>query len=62
MTHVLCRRETNDFGQPVRYCAKPIKTKNGAELCDDCLSRYPFWPLNNDGTPCTPGPSLMGVR
>lgn len=54
MAYVLCRRDLAQIGEPKRYCARPIKTKNDLDFCDDCKSRRPFWALNNDGSICTP--------
>jgi len=42
--YVLCRREISDFGEPKRFCCKPIKTKSRLNWCDEDLARLPFWP------------------
>lgn len=42
---VLCRREVSDFGEPKRFCCKPIKTKHSLNWCDEDLARLPFWPI-----------------
>lgn len=54
MTYVLCRRDLSGFGEAPRFCSKPIKTKNDSDLCDECRSHRPFWPLNDDGSYCSP--------
>ncbi len=44
---VLCRRDVSDFGQAPKFCAKPIKTPNSSDRCDDCLARLPMWPTDD---------------
>lgn len=44
VTPVLCRRDLSDFGEPKKYCCKPIKSQSNFDWCDDCLKRLPFWP------------------
>lgn len=51
---VLCRRETNDFGAPVTYCGKPIKTPNALNRCEGCRKNLPLWPKDE--------PTVAGVR
>lgn len=57
--YVLCRKNVADIGEPVRYCAKPIEKPNPSDLCAPHASRMPIWPVNDDGSPCTP--ELQGV-
>ena len=42
--YVLCRRDVAEIGQPKNYCARPIKTRNPLNWCDDCQRRLPIWP------------------
>ena len=42
--YVLCRRSLNDFGEPMRYCAKSIRTAHPLNWCDECLKKLPYWP------------------
>lgn len=46
-TFVLCRRDLAGLGA-VRYCARPIKTPNPSNWCDDCRSRLPLWPASKE--------------
>lgn len=47
-TFKLCRREpVEKEGQAVVYCAKPIKTPNASNWCDECRQRLPFWPAGD---------------
>lgn len=39
-------------------CRKPTKG-DGKAHCDAHRTRQPIWPLNDDGTPCTPEPGLL---
>lgn len=41
---VLCRRTTNDIGQEIKYCAKPIDRPNPSNWCEECYARLPYWP------------------
>lgn len=51
---VLCRRDVSSIGEAARFCAKPIAKPNPRNLCAGCSERLPVWPVNEDGTPCSP--------
>ena len=42
--YVLCRRQVQEIGEPVKYCARPIKKENSANWCQECGKRLPIWP------------------
>ncbi len=44
---VLCRRDLSDFGEPMRYCAKPITKANDSDFCEDHRKNFPLWPAND---------------
>lgn len=44
---VLCRRTLNNIGQPVEYCARPIKARSELNWCPDCLAMLPIWPVDD---------------
>lgn len=41
---VLCRKKTNDIGEPTQFCAKPITKANALDWCAEHFSRTPIWP------------------
>lgn len=44
MTHVLCRRDRAEIGQPKLLCCKPITRRNTLDWCEQCRARLPLWP------------------
>ena len=57
MKNLWCQYDLAPIGERKEPCNKP--TEKGAQMCRAHAALYPFWPLNDDGTPCTPS---MAVR
>jgi len=53
---VLCRRDLADFGQPAKYCCKPVEVRNALGWCEEDRARLPLWPadeIQSGGTVAT---------
>jgi len=49
-----CMLDVADIGQPRQLCGQPIAEGEERDLCPPHAARRPLWPLNDNGTPCTP--------
>lgn len=49
-----CQLDVADIGQPRKLCGQPIAEGEKRDLCPAHASRRPFWPLNDDGSICSP--------
>lgn len=54
-----CRYDSADIGAPKQLCLAPLAETDG-EKCA-AHTRGPIWPLNDDGSACTPNTATQEV-